>query len=198
VEWFPVPSNIPAGANHHGPRARGEFIVFGLPFGRWQTLKMFDPHICSWIESGRLTKLHIVGPLDEKFDARAEDLIARWPQADLIHRHGMLPPAKVSEVLDRVQFGLANASMENWSKSAVFMAFASHGCAVVVKNRSDALPLRFTITPDEVGSIDDVDLAERARALKEWYDTHSNWNIIAKRIFDLWPRKMREEAFRGG
>jgi hypothetical protein len=194
VEWFPVPSNIPVEASHGSSRARGEFVVFGLPFGRWQTLQMFDPHIRAWIGSDRLTRLHIVGPPDERLDARSEELIAQWPKPDVVQHHGMLPASGVSNVLSRVQFGLVNATMANWSKSAVFMAFASHGCAIVMKNKSDARPLRFTVAADEVPAIDEADLDERTRALRTWYEGHADWNVIAEKISSFLPGTVRLEA----
>jgi hypothetical protein len=194
VHWLPVPSNIPISASIAEPRSRNEFVIFGLPFGRWQTLQMFDAEIRSWLETGRLTKLHIVGPRAEPFDARSAELIAGWPNPNIVVRHGMLSPAEVSKLLARVQFGLLNATVENWSKSTVFMALASHGCAIVSKTKSDASPLRFTVAPSDVATIDDVDLSERTRALKEWYQSHADWDVIARKISGLLPAKVEEEA----
>lgn len=194
IHWLPVPSNIPIAANLAEPRARSEFVIFGLPFGRWQTLQIFDAEIRSWLETGRLTRLHIVGPPAERFDARSAELMARWLDPNIVVRHGMLPSVEVSKLLARVQFGLVNATVENWSKSAVFMAFASHGCAIVSKIESDPPPLRFTVAPDEVATIDDVCLSERTRALQQWYQLHADWDVIARKISALLPAKMEEEA----
>jgi glycosyltransferase involved in cell wall biosynthesis len=190
IPWFPVPSNIPAESNDLSGRARTEFVIFGLPFGRWQTLQMFDKDIRSWLETDRLTKLHIVGPRDERLDACSDDLIARWRNPNIVHHHGVLPPIEVSKLLSRAQFGLVNATIENWSKSAVFMALAAHGCAVVTRAKSKTVPLRFTVAPAEVATIDDVDLGERTRALQEWYETHADWNVVARKISSLLPARM--------
>jgi hypothetical protein len=194
IHWFPVPSNIPAPKNVSAKRLRSEFVIFGLPFGRWQTLQMFDTEIRSWRESGHLTKLHLIGPRDEKIDVHANQWIQSWPDPGIVTRHGMLPAADVSRLLNRAQFGLANASVENWSKSAVFMAFASHGCSVVTKITPDAAPLCFTVTPPEVAALDDVDLNKRAQALQEWYWTHADWDVVAKKISGLLPVRDRQKA----
>lgn len=193
VHWLPVPSNIPVTAPYV-PRVRSEFVIFGLPFGRWQTLQLFDTAIQSWQDGGHLTKLHLVGPRDGKFDAQSDRLIGRWRDSNIVMRHGMLPAADVSKLLAHVQFGLSNATAENWSKSAVFMAFASHGCTVVSEAKSDAIPLRFTIAAAQVAGISDVDLAERTTALQRWYEQHADWNVVARKIFDLFSGNVTQAA----
>jgi hypothetical protein len=194
VHLVPVGSNIVAPENLSPDRVRTEFVIFGLPFGRWQTLQMFDAQIRAWQKSERLTRLHLVGPRDEKFDLRSEKLIAAWPDSRVVTRHGMLPSLEVSKLLARAQFGLSNATLENWSKSTAFMAFASHGCAIVGKLHSASTPLCFTISPDEVATVSDADLKRRTRSLKEWYDQNAEWNVIARKISALLPANVQEEA----
>jgi hypothetical protein len=106
----------------------------------------------------------------------------------------MLPSLEVSKVLARAEFGLSNVTFENWSKSTAFMAYASHGCAIVGRLHSASTPLCFTISPDEVATISDVDLGRRTRSLKEWYDKNADWKIIARKISALFPPNVQEEA----
>jgi hypothetical protein len=155
---------------------------------------MFDAEIRSWQRDGRLTKLHLVGPRDEKFDLRSEELIAAWPDPHVVTRHGTLPSLEVSKLLARAQFALTNATFKNWSKSGSLMAYASHGCAIVGRLHSASTPLCFTISSDDVATISDVDLGRRTQSLKEWYDQNADWNIIARKISDLLPAKVQEEA----
>ena len=194
IHLVPVGSNIVAPDNLSPDRARTEFVIFGLPFGRWQTLQMFDAEIRAWRASGRLTKLHLVGPRDEKFDLRAEDLIATWPDSRVVTRHGMLPSLEVSKLLARAQFGLSHATLENWSKSTAFMAFTSHGCAIVGKFHSGLVPLCLTFSPEEVATISAAELKRRTRSLKEWYDQNADWKVISRRISALLPANVQEEA----
>ena len=194
VHLVPVGSNILAPDNLSQQRVRNEFVIFGLPFSRWQTLQMFDAEIRSWQRDGRLTKLHLVGPPDKKFDLRSEELIAAWPDPHVVTRHGMLQSLEVSKLLARAQFALTPATLENWSKSGPLMAYASHGCATVGRLHSASTPLCFTISPDEVATISEADLGRRTQSLKEWYGQNADWNIIARKISDLLPARVQEEA----
>lgn len=194
VHRVPVGSNIEPSSIISQDRLRTEFVIFGLPFGRWQIMQMFDEEIRSWQESGRLTRLHLVGPRDEKFDLRSNRLIEAWPDQRVVRWHGMLAAAEVSKLLARVQFGLTNATAENWSKSSVFMAYAAHGCAMVSKFASGSAPICFTVSPGEIATISDADLHERTQLLKEWYQQNASWNVIAQKISALLPASVTEEA----
>jgi len=192
VHLVPVGSNIVAPDNLSPERVRTEFLIFGLPFGRWQTLQMFDSEIRTWQLSGRLTRLHLVGPGDEKFDVRSEKLIAAWPDSRVVTRHGMLPPLEVSKLLARAQVALTNATFKNWSKSGSFMAYASHGCAIVGRLHSTSAPLCFTVSPDDVATLSEVDLGKRTQSLKEWYDQNADWKVIARKVSALLPASVQQ------
>jgi hypothetical protein len=62
--------------------------------------------------------------------------------------------------------------------------------------KSDSAPLCFTISPEEVPTISDVDLSERARLLEEWYDENADWNAIAKKIAALLPVDSQQGVLR--
>jgi hypothetical protein len=170
--------------------------VFGLPFGRWQTLQLFDSRLRQWQTSGRLTKLHIVGPNDDKFSPQSRELVRTWPNTDIVVDHGILSPAGVSGILSHIRFGLSNANAETWSKSAVFMAYAAHGCAIIAEINSQAEPLRFVVGPEEVLTISDIDLAARTASLKNWYERNANWSVVAQQISALLPLNIREVAIK--
>jgi hypothetical protein len=194
VHVIPVGSNIEPIGDSSEQRARTEFAVFGLPFGRLQTLQAFDHDIRSWHENGQLTKLHLIGPRDEKFDPRSERLIATWPTPGVVVRHGLLSSAEVSQLLSQVRFGLTNATTGNWSKSTAFMAYAAHDCAIVSKAKSESAPLCFTIAPNELATISDVDLIARRKALQKWYDGNAGWNAIATKVAALLRLRVEKEA----
>jgi hypothetical protein len=194
VHLIPVGSNIEPVGDSSEQRVLTEFAVFGLPFGRLQTLQMFDHDIRSWQENGQLTKLHLIGPRDEKFDPRSEQLIATWPKPGVVVRHGLLSSAEVSQLLCQVQFGLTNATTGNWSKSTAFIAYAAHGCAIISKAKLESSPLCFTIAPKELATISGGDLIGRTRALQKWYDENADWNAIATKVGALLRLHVEQEA----
>jgi hypothetical protein len=194
VHLIPVGSNIEPVGDGSEQRAGTEFAIFGLPFGRWQTLQLFDREVRAWQKNGRLAKLHLIGPRDEKFDIRSEKVIASWPNPGVVLRHGLLSSADVSRLLSQVRFGLANATIGNWSKSTAFMAYAAHGCAIICKAKSESTPLCFTISLTELATISDAELRERTRALQKWYEKNADWNIVANRIAMLLNIGIEQEA----
>jgi glycosyltransferase involved in cell wall biosynthesis len=183
VHWFPVPSNIPPPAPDSGlgKRKRGEFLVFGLAFSRLQTVQLFRDWISSWAKIGRLRRLHLIGPRDEKFSAQADHLLAECLPADAVVQHGALPPGEVSQRLLEAEFCLSPASKFHWSKSGSFMAFAAHACPVVTTEQTPA-PLNQTIAPNDVATISESEAEKYGAALREWYAQNADWKIVAKRI----------------
>ncbi len=180
IHCLPVGSNIEPVAIPSQLRAGTEFVVFGLPFGRLQTLQAFEPEIGKWQESGLLTKLHLIGPEDEKI---AHPLIENL--SDVVIHHGMLPEAEVSRMLLHARFALTNVSQSTWSKSGAFMACAAHGCAVVVRKKTNEVPLCYAIAAKDVGGISAADLASRTTALQKWYEENANWTVTARRLAAL-------------
>ena len=163
-------------------------MIFGLPFGRWQTLQLFDPHIRRWSESGRLTKLHLVGPADDRFAREADDLIAGWPSSTIVVRHGRLAAADVSALLGVAGFALTNVSEQTWSKSGAFMAAAANRCPIVVQeNEGASAPFCHTVNAAEVDEIADEELDRRTKALASWYHENADWPVIGARVAALWP-----------
>jgi glycosyltransferase involved in cell wall biosynthesis len=187
-----VPSNIlPAAANSEERRS-GEFVIFGLPFGRLQTVELFRDWILAWGKTGRLRVLHLVGPSDEKFTAQAHTLLAGCLPPAAIVQHGALSPAEVSRRLLRAEFCLSPATKLTWSKSGSFMAFAAHACPIVSIDGTSSPPLNETIPPAEVATITESEARQKAAALREWYSRNADWDVSAKRIAAL----ISEEQFK--
>ena len=189
IQLLPIPSNIPA-ATSTAPRAGSEFMIFGLSFGRWQTLQTFDQHIRRWSNSGRLTKLHLVGPADDRFAREGDDVIAAWPASSLVVRHGRLPAAEVSALLGQTGFALTNVTGHTWSKSGAFMAAAASRCPIVVQeNEGASIPFSHTVAATEVDEIAEHELERRAAALASWYHENADWPVIGARVAALWPNR---------
>ena len=187
IHVVPVPSNIEPPAGSAKEIRRGEFVLLGLPFGRWQTLRCFARELREWQESGRLLRLHIIGPNDDKFAPRARELLRALPNPGAVIEHGMLPSERVSSLLLQAEYGLSNATAPTWSKSSIFMTYAAHGCNVIVADKAQTPPLSLAVAPDEVGHLSDVDLTGRAAELQRWYQSHATWPAIADKISSLLP-----------
>lgn len=186
IHCLPVGSNIEPVASASQPRLKTEFIIFGLPFGRWQTLQLFDAEIRRWQTRGRLTALHLVGPEDDKFTPQANELMDGWPNPDAAVRHGFLPNAEVSRLLARAQFALTNVLPETWSKSSAFMACAATGCAAVIKaGGAQSVPLSYAVAAQELEVISEAELASRTVSLKSWYYQNADWDVTARRLAAL-------------
>src|SRR5204863_3763662 len=124
VDCVPVGSNIEPVASLSRPRAETEFVIFGLPFGRWQTLQAFEPQIRKWHQSGVLTKLHLIGPEEKRFASQVTRLLGSF-SGTVVH-HGKLAAADISQLLAHARYALTNVTLGTWSKSCAFMACAAH------------------------------------------------------------------------
>jgi glycosyltransferase involved in cell wall biosynthesis len=185
IAWVPVGSNIDLSesASASPPRTQTEFMIFGLPFGRLQTLRTFWPSVKRWSGDGLLTKLHLVGPEDPKLTLEENALVKDL--SGIIIRHGPLGPSDISQLLQQVRFALSNVTRSTWSKSSVFMAYAGQGCAVVIKQRENQTPLCYTIGEDEIGRISASEIELRSDLLKKWYVDNAAWPVIAGRVTKL-------------
>lgn len=187
VQLVPVGSNISGSSQPAPQRSATEFVVFGLPFGRMQTLQKFDAHVQEWHAAGSLTTLHLIGPLDDEFTSQADAIMNSWPATLTVVRHGELPPAEVARLLQSARFALTNVTEETWSKSGTFMACAAHGCAIVLAERGgDSVPLSYTIAGDELETITDQEVERRTAALAQWYRENADWPVIAAKMAALW------------
>jgi hypothetical protein len=189
VQWMPVPSNIPAPAEPAGQTRDGEFVIFGLPYTRLQTLREFADAIRSWHQSGRLTRLHLIGPRDFKFSPQSDALLAQMLPRDAVVEHGELEPAEVSHRLLEAEFCLSSSNELTWSKSGTFMAYAAHGCRVIAPQSFTSKPLQFTTAPNEVAGISTEAAKAKGGELRRWYMQNAEWALIASRVAAIVERK---------
>ncbi len=187
VQVLPVGSNIESVGHPDSDRAATELVLFGLSFGRLQTLQLFDDYLRRWIASGRLTQLHIIGPANDAIAEQADELISRWPNPAIALHYGALASAEVSRLLHRAQFAITNVTAETWSKSSAFMACAAHGCSVIVHSRpADLVPLVYAIAADELDTISRDEVDRRTSSLAQWYRENADWPVIARRFAAAW------------
>jgi hypothetical protein len=182
---LPVAANVEPAANISTQRSLTEYVIFGLAYGRWQTLQAFHEHIRQWQTNGRLTRLHLIGPSDKKFDARSNALVGSYPNPDVVVRHGELSSEEVSRLLFQARFAFTTATESNWSKSGTLMAYLAHGCVIIANDRSTVEPLSLAIAPGDVGILSDRELETRGNESRKWYETHLDWRILARNVSDI-------------
>lgn len=185
VEWFPVPSNIepPPGATK--PKRRGEFVIFGLPYTRLQAALTFAGWIAAWKKSGRLSRVHLIGPRDAKFTPQADAILT----GEHVVEHGEVGAAQVSKLLLETEFCLSISNELTWSKSGAFMAYAAHGCAVVTAHSGSSEPLLYTVSAPDLEAMS-PEIAERMGGeLRRWYFQNADWPLAAARIAELVRRR---------
>lgn len=188
VRVIGVFANIEPPDNRPPLRTRGEFVLFGLPFGRLQTLERFSASLRHWRELGLITRLHIIGPDDRAKDEQAA--LDRSHLRDIAVVHSILSAADISPILLSAAFALTNVTPQTWTKSTVFMSCAAHRCAVVADVPANAqFPLNAVIRPAELPTIDATEIERRAAVLHEWYVHHASRSVVAQQISDLFARR---------
>lgn len=184
--WFPVPSNIsPPVPFTSAARQSGHFAIFGLPYTRLQALRIFRDSLIEWARAGRLSRLHLIGPRDDKFSPEADTLLAAALSPNELIEHGEVSAAEVSKLLLEVEFCLSISHQSTWSKSGAFMAYAAHQCAVITAEPANLEPLRYTIPASELQTTSPAAAAEKAQRLRDWYLQNADWELTAGRIAEL-------------
>ena len=184
--WFPVPSNIPPPVPFvAAPRESGHFVIFGLPYTRLQALRIFRESLTEWATAGRLSRLHLIGPRDNKFSIEADALLAAALSPNEWLEHGEVSAAEVAKLLLQAEFCLSISHQSTWSKSGAFMAYAAHQCAVITAESVNVEPLCFTIPASEVQTTSAEAAAEKAQRLRDWYLRNADWELTARRIAGL-------------
>ena len=195
VHVLPIGSNIELAGADANARVATDFVIFGLPFGRLQVVQTFHARVREWHAARKLTRLHVIGPAGDKFSLEADQLMRAWPESLEVVRHGMLPSADVSTLLQQSRFALTNVTAATCSKSGAFMACATHGCAVVINDPApSSAPLSFAIGAGEVQSIAEDEIDRRTAALAAWAAENVDWRVIATRMAALFDERKRDAS----
>jgi hypothetical protein len=166
---WPVLSNVgePADPPHYGGRPAA-LAVFGRAPNRARAYRRGAGALVVLCRRLGLREVHDLGaPLP---DGRLPELPGL-----VIHRHGILPPAEISQVLSRCRVGYLDNAGGRLSKSGVFAAYASHGLVPMVERRhpdEDGLVygrhLAAVVAPPAA-----EDLPAIAAAARAWYRGHA-------------------------
>jgi hypothetical protein len=145
-----------------------------------QIISHFKDYILEWSQNGLLEVLHLVGPSNHRVFLAVQSLFRGVTFSPTVLRHGVLPISEISTLLCSVGYCLSTVTLNNYSKSGSFMAFASHACPVVCKSKSNIVPLSFTFHPVEIACTDYSAITSRAEALFYWQQVHATKQVVAR------------------
>lgn len=197
ISWIPVGTNImPTQAVNTSftQRSPKEFLIFGLQYTRLLTIQELSNSLKKLYSRGLLEQLHLIGPLETRWDSEEKQLLAEILPAHAVKFHGVIPPEQVSQLLHHVGFSIIGQPPENLTKSSTFMAFASHGCNVLSPYAATTAvePVCYLTHPQELlqDKFSDIEnnLVARGQNLWNWYKVNADWqsntNKIAKMFHD--------------
>ncbi len=182
---LPIGSNIvPVAAPETAAREPGSWVLFGRQGSRVNALRTMAPWLAKLHAAGHIRSLTVAGSSQgDAFAAEEKCLLASALPADAIQILGPLPPADLSRLFLRTQFGIFAQTPASFTKSGIFMAYASHGLAIVADNAAGLTgePHRRVLHPSDLlgGKAGAEAVRERGAHLLEWYGTTADWESIA-------------------
>lgn len=162
------------------------FLIFGLPHTQMVILKQFERYFSSWIRAGLMERILIVGEVDRS----TVDFSKSFLPEDVNKRiewTGRLSETDVSSMLALKPYCLTYIDGDSYTKSGSFMAYALHECPIVTKERYRDGPLRWTMSPQEVGALPNVEIQTRTRRLYDWYMTNADIEVTSNNIIMQLP-----------
>lgn len=164
-------------------REDGFWVLFGLQGSRLLALEGMAPWLPTLHRKGIIKRLGVVGARGKQAANDREDaLLASALPEEAVDLHGALPAESVSSLLQQAEVGLFAKVSHGYTKSTIFMAYASHGvCIVSPEHVGDyEPPLCWVTHPSEFSkgrSIEDV--IRRGNSLQQWYSDNASWEHVA-------------------
>jgi len=173
-------------------RKQDVFLIFGQPSTQLQILHQYRTYLQLWLSCGLLESLHIVGPQTNEVTLLAKTIfLDRCNGLNCLQLHGVLEPADISKLLIKAGYCLSCASVDTYSKSGSFMAFASRACPVVCFAPSEQPPIVNTITPAQVKQDLYFEACLKGLALYHWQRKHASQSSVAETFHSLWRNVVR-------
>lgn len=183
---LPNATNIPPVASPaEARRDAGAWILFGRQGSRLAALGEIAPWLEKLHTARRLRTLQLVGSRESgEMNAREDALIASLLPPGAFEMLGPQSPERLSRIFLAAEFGIFTQSPASYTKSTIFMAYASHGVHIVSPNTMGAkkAPQCWVTHPSELlagTSIPSGAIADRGLHLAEWYDQNASWPRIA-------------------
>jgi hypothetical protein len=182
----PVGSNIvPVMPPGSVPRQPGKWILFGRQGSRIVALRGLLPWIKKLHAAGHVRLLQVAGARETPAFNRTEDELIRSALPDgAFEILGRVPEAELSGLLLEAGMALCGQDAGAYTKSTIFMAYASHGVNILATGMRGMKeePLCWVTHPaelEEAGADFARVLAERSARLSAWFDATASWERIA-------------------
>lgn len=165
-------------------RERGVFVLFGRQGSRLFALRDMAPWLSKLYADGILKKLWLVGSRESAaMNARESELAGALLPEAAAEVLGPQSSESLSRIFNRAEAGIYTKTACDYTKSTIFMGYASHGLGIVSQeNIHDSTPPLCWIThPSELlsGSIGMEQLQERGRLLARWYEENASWQRVS-------------------
>ena len=179
------PATIPLAAPERNvQRFQGHMVLFGRQGSRLLALTQMAPYLGKLHTAGVLNKLWIAGSREsEAMNDREDNLIKSLLPPSSVGRLGSQTPEDLSLIFQKVQMGIFAKVLHGFTKSTIFMGYASHGlCILSPEIIQDArTPLCFVAHPSDLleGTLTMEQVADRGQCLARWYEENASWAHVA-------------------
>jgi len=179
------PATIPlTGSGIGGQREPGCFVLFGRQGSRIFALQDMAPWLGRLHDAGLLTKLKLVGSRETAAMNAKEDALTRsLLPSGVVEMIGPQPDEKISGIFLHAEAGIFTKTARDYTKSTIFMGYASHGLSIVSHKRvGDArAPLSWVTSAADLldGPVALPELRERGQKLARWYEENASWMRVS-------------------
>lgn len=179
------PATIPlAGSPLKAEREEGLIVLFGRQGSRIFALEDMSPWLAKLNAGGFLKKLLLVGSRETgTMNDREDRLVETLLPTGVAEVLGPQSLESLSQVFLRAEMGIFTKTARDFTKSTIFMGYASHGVAILSQKPTghDAPPLCWVTSAPELldGTIARGEIQNRGRHLAQWYDENASWARVA-------------------
>ncbi len=182
----PVGTNIlPVASPGSVPRKAGHWILFGRQGSRIVALEKLLPWLSKLRAAGHVSLVQVAGARENDGFNRTEDrLLASALPSEAYEILGRIPSAELSRLMLEAEVGLYSQGAGAYTKSTIFMAYASHGLNILsLDMRGIKEPPHCWVTHplewEENGADFQRMLIDRSAKLSGWFEETASWSRIA-------------------
>lgn len=179
------PATIPlAGSPSQAQREEGLVVLFGRQGSRIFALQDMSPWLAKLHAGGFLKRLLLVGSRETAaMNDREDGLVKALLPVGIADVLGPQSLESLSQVFLRAELGIFTKTARDFTKSTIFMGYASHGVAILAQKPTghETPPLCWVTSAPELldGTIARGDIQDYGRNLAQWYDENASWARVA-------------------